>query len=140
MFVVPQLVGVMRERVAERLQQEMPPVPTTHPVYMSAAIAVWAGLIGARPSPALLVAVASLAPRCEVTLVVRGGACRGHVVPAAMAMLGPSLQYSRMLYRALNVPTWGEQYMRRGTIAVKAMQLGVLLPVLVVVSQVGAVR
>mmetsp|Transcript_19076 Transcript_19076/g.32690 ORF Transcript_19076/g.32690 Transcript_19076/m.32690 type:complete len:548 (+) Transcript_19076:130-1773(+) len=54
-------------------------------------------------------------------------------------LLGPGMQYARLLHAALNVPSWGAKYMQRGRLAIILMQLGFVLPVVVVLVQVGPV-
>lgn len=41
------------------------------------------------------------------------------------------------MYASLNVPSWGTKYMQRPRIVIVLMQLGFLLPVAVVLVQVG---
>ncbi len=59
-------------------------------------------------------------------------------LPAATTLLGPGIQYARLLYASLHVPSWGAAYMQRSWLAIKLMQLGAALPLTVLLLQVGA--
>mmetsp|Transcript_36734 Transcript_36734/g.92787 ORF Transcript_36734/g.92787 Transcript_36734/m.92787 type:complete len:571 (-) Transcript_36734:505-2217(-) len=50
----------------------------------------------------------------------------------AAAMLGPAIRYAKLMHNAMNVPAWGEEWIGHRWLAVKVMQLGFALPLVMV--------
>ncbi len=57
-------------------------------------------------------------------------------VRAAVSLMGPGLLYSKLFYRAVNVPTYAEPYLKKTKTVNKVLQLAFLLPVAAMLSQV----
>jgi hypothetical protein len=51
-------------------------------------------------------------------------------------LLGPALQFSRLLYSAQSVPYWAKSHVSQSWLTLKTLQLAFALPLLLVVSQV----